>query len=101
MTFTKEQLKLLSQFEGNFHTAIHADWSRAIGKSGTELLSSIWKDATGDSSPVNSNCSHCVLALIKKVGAAYYRDIEEMEKAEAKVSKMKSRKNGNKENKNQ
>lgn len=74
MTFTQEQLEILSKYESNFNTAINADWSRAVGRTGTETIYNIWKAATGTPIKVNPNCSHCVLTLLKDVGRLYFAD---------------------------
>lgn len=80
MTFTKEQMEVLSAYEQNFFTAIKADWSRSVGRTGVETLYNIWVCATGTLVKVNPNCSHCVLSLLKEIGNAYFADKEELAK---------------------
>ena len=77
MKYTNEQMEVLSHFEQNFSTAINADWSRAIGRTGAETLHNIWAQASGDNSPINVNCSTCVLRLLKDVGRLYFHQLEE------------------------
>lgn len=79
MTFTKEQLDILAKYEDNFRTAINADWSRVVGRTGVATIWDIWVAATGTKIKTNPNCSHCVLMLLKDVGHLYFQDKEEMQ----------------------
>lgn len=111
MTFTKEQMEVLSQWEGNFKTAIEAKWSRGIGTTGYTTIHRILTEATGRSHPFRPSCGSCMLSLLQTTGRLYFADKEEMEKAhkvevtEAEPEKKKvavktvrAKKNGNKKN---
>lgn len=78
MKFTEEQLKTLSAWEGNFHTAVHAQWTRNPGRSGLRIIYEIFTQVTGDQRRFNDNCSHCILSLMQDCGRIYFQDKEEL-----------------------
>lgn len=114
MTFTKEQMEVLSQWEPNFKSAIEAKWSRGIGTTGYTTMHRILTEATGKHHPYSPSCGSCSLRLIQETGRLYFADKEEMEKAARKVEvteaeakpvkvpvktkKPSTKKNGNKKN---
>lgn len=75
MTYTKEQLKTLSQWEENYYTALKADYSRYVGMTAIRVIHRIWEEAHKSKRTLDAGCSHCVLSLLKDVGREYYRDI--------------------------
>lgn len=86
MTFSEEQIQILSQWEENFRTAIKAKWARNPGRTALKTIWEIFTKATGDSRRFNDNCSHCILSLLHDCGSIYYKDVEEMAKKEVAVS---------------
>lgn len=78
MTFSEEQILILSQWEENFRTAIKAQWARNPGRTALKTIWEIFTKATGDSRRFNDNCSHCILSLLHDCGEKYYKDVEEM-----------------------
>lgn len=90
MTLTEEQIKTLSTWESNFHTAIHADWARNPGTSGLRVIYDIYTKVTGDKRPFNDNCSHCILSLLQDCGKIYFQDKEILAKREASTKEVKA-----------
>lgn len=78
MTFTREQMQILAQWESNFGTAVRSNWARGIGRSATAQLHRIYTEATGDRRTLNASCGTCVLRLLKDAGRLYFADKEEM-----------------------
>ena len=85
MTFTQEQLKILSKWEYNFHCAIYADWSPNPGEAYARLIHQIYKTATGDNRRVCYNCQHSLLSLMRDTGTLYFKDKAEMASKKAVV----------------
>lgn len=80
MTFTQEQMKILSKWEYNFHCAVYADWSPNPGEVNARLIHQIFKTATGDTRRVCYNCQHSLLSLMRDCGTLYLKQ-KEAEKA--------------------
>ena len=88
MTFTTEQLNILSAWEENFRTAVKAKWARNPGRSGLRVIYDIYTSATGDRRRFSDNCSTCILSLLTDCGRIYFQDITEAAMTkEVKVSK--------------
>lgn len=79
MTFTKDQIEILSKYEDYFHTATKANYTRNPGRTGLTEMHRIFKSATGSAISLNTGCGHCIYNLVKAVGVAYYKDKAEME----------------------
>lgn len=90
MKLTKEQIKTLSQWEQNFHTAIEADWCRHPGRAGLRTIYDIYTQATGDTRRFNDNCSGCIVSLVRDCGRLYYQEKALLE-AEKKVGVKKGK----------
>lgn len=80
MTFTQEQMEILSRWEYNFHCAVFADWSPNPGEANARLIHQIFKTATGDTRRVCYNCQHSLLSLMRDCGTLYLKQ-KEAEKA--------------------
>lgn len=80
MTFTKDQMEVLSGFESYFNTALKANYSRHPGHTNLLTIYGIYTGATGDRRRFDDNCQHCILSLIRDCGRIYFRDKEEMSK---------------------
>ena len=77
MKFTKEDMKTLSQWEGNMHTAIQSRYLRNVGRSAVRTIADIWARRLGVAQvAVNDSCSACVLDLLQRVGRAYFEQVE-------------------------
>jgi len=74
MTFTKEQLKILSAWEENFRTAVKAKWARNPGRTALRVIYDIFTQATGDGRRFSDNCSNCILNLLTDCGRLYFED---------------------------
>ena len=74
MTFTKEQLKILSTWEENFRTAVKAKWARNPGRTALRVIYAIFTQATGDRRRFSDNCSTCILNLLTDCGRLYFDD---------------------------
>ena len=80
MTFTKEQMEVLSQYESYFNTAVNANYSRHPGRLALQTVYDIYTGVTGDTRRFDDNCQHCILALLKDCGRLYFQDKELLEK---------------------
>ena len=80
MTFSKEQMQILSRWEENFKTAVYADWCRNPGETNARLIHEILKTATGDNRIVCYTCQHSLLSLMRDCGTLYLKQ-KEAEKA--------------------
>lgn len=89
MRFTEEQIKALSAYEGNFHTAVHAQWTRHPGRSGLRIIYEIFTQVTGDQRRFNDNCSHCILSLLQDCGRIYFQDKEELAMRKVSTKEVK------------
>lgn len=69
---TENEVAELAPFEERFRTAINADWARHPGVDGLKTIHTIYAKASGDISPVNANCSHCIVRLLKSAGRMYF-----------------------------
>lgn len=124
MKLSNEQMESLAPYERHFKTAIEAGWSRHPGSSALDLMNDIYTQVTGIRQRLNRGCSSCIMNLIKDVGAIYFADLKERAykeetaelaeaerlavkvedtdaepvKAEVKVKRKYTRKNGNKKN---
>ena len=65
--FKQQEMDVLSQFENNFYTAIHAGYSRNI--TGEKIR--IMEEISGLKCS-NRSCTHCVLMFLKSVGERYF-----------------------------
>ena len=77
MTFTTEQLNILSKWEEHFRTAVNARWARNPGRSALRVIYDIYIHATGDRRRFSDNCSQCILSLLTDCGNLYFADITE------------------------
>ena len=82
MTFSKEEMEILSKYEQYFHTATKANYTRNPGRTALQEMHSIFKSATNSAIRLNTGCGHCIYSLVKAVAVAYYKDKEELAKAE-------------------
>ena len=82
MTFSKEEMEILSKYEQYFHTATKANYTRNPGRTALQEMHRIFKSATGSAIGLNTGCGHCIYNLVKAVAVAYYKDKEELAKAE-------------------
>jgi len=79
MTFSKEEMEILSKYEQYFHTATKANYTRNPGRVALTEMHRIFKSATGSALGLNTGCGHCIYNLVKAVAVAYYKDKAEME----------------------
>ena len=79
MTFSKEEMEILSKYEQYFHTATKANYTRNPGRTALQEMHRIFKSATGSALGLNTGCGHCIYNLVKAVAVAYYKDKAEME----------------------
>ena len=79
MTFSKEEMEILSKYEQYFHTATKANYTRNPGRTAPQEMHRIFKSATGSAIGLNTGCGHCIYSLVKAVAVAYYKDKEELE----------------------
>ena len=99
MIYTDEQFKELSEFEGNFFTALKGNYSRYIPKTKLERILAIYCEALNIRRTIDFTCPVCVVELLQKVGKMYYADKDERLNAvpEKPVAKSKrTRKETNK-----
>jgi hypothetical protein len=89
MILTAEQIKELSQYESHFKTAIESRYAKYPGANGVKVIHSIYKQVAKNVPPLNASCSSCIFRLLTEVGAIYFKDKEEMQKAEKPKRKRK------------
>ena len=90
MTFTKEEMEILSKYEQYFHTATKANYTRNPGRTALQEMHRIFKSATGSAIRLNTGCGHCIYSLVKAVAVAYYKDKDELESLAAKEVKAEA-----------
>ena len=90
MTFTKEEMEILSKYEQYFHTATKANYTRNPGRVALQEMHGIFKSATNSAIRLNTGCGHCIYSLVKAVAVAYYKDKAEMEALAAKEVKAEA-----------
>lgn len=90
MTFTKEQLEILSQYEQYFFTATKANYTRNPGRTALTEIHQIYTSATGSRIRLNTGCGHCIFGLVKSCAVAYYKDKETLAKQEAEDKEVKA-----------
>lgn len=83
----KKDLEILEKYEPWFHSAVYADYMRALWKSDFDVLVPIYEKWTGRKITNNFTCSKCKLNFIREFGKLYYKNKEEYEKQ----SKQKAR----------
>ena len=87
MTFSKEEMEILSKYEQYFHTATKANYTRNPGRVALQEMHQIFISATGSALRLNTGCGHCIYNLVKAVAVAYYNDKAEMDALAAKAVK--------------
>lgn len=91
MTFTKEQLETLSQWEANFSTAVNSNWARNPGRINLRTIYDIYSGAVNSRAiPFNANCQHCIVTILRACGKLYFADKEELAKQEAAAKEVKA-----------
>lgn len=85
MTFTQEQMQILSKWEENFRTAVYADWCRNPGEANAKVIHEILRQATGDNRRVCYTCQHSLLSLMRDTGTLYFK-----QKADSEAKKVVS-----------
>lgn len=90
MTFSKEQMEILSEFESFFSDMKNAKTAKYAGKTNLLRIHQIYAEATGDRTPFRISCGRCIGDLYLACGKIYFEDKEEMEKAN-KPTKLKKR----------
>jgi hypothetical protein len=90
MTFSKEEMEILSKYEQYFHTATKANYTRNPGRVALTEMHRIFKSATGSALGLNTGCGHCIYNLVKAVAVAYYKDKAEAEALATKEVKAEN-----------
>lgn len=80
MTFTREQLKELAQWEKQMRTAVDANYARGMSSRMAKRMHEILVAATGTNMVFNATCARCVTDLLRMVGVRYFADKEAAEK---------------------
>lgn len=89
MILTAEQLKMLEPYESHFRTAIDSRYARYPGANGITIIHSVYSQVAKSVPPLNTSCSSCIFRLLTEVGAIYFKDKEEMQKADKPKRKRK------------
>ncbi len=92
MKLTNEQFKALQPYEGNFTTAVKAQWSRHPGTYALDIILNVYNEVTGEKRRVNGSCQSCILLLLQDCGRIYLADKEEREATPAPVKKPRAKK---------
>ena len=90
MTFSKDEMEILKQYEEYFYTATKANYTRNPGRVALQEMHSIFKSATSSAIRLNTGCGHCIYSLVKAVAVAYYKDKAELEALATKEVKAEA-----------
>lgn len=85
----QKEIEILAKYEPWFHSAVYADYMRALWQSDFDILIPIYEKWTGVKADGNMTCSKCKLNFIRKLGKLYYKNKEEYEK-QSKYTKGES-----------
>ena len=86
---TEEQFNTLAQYEGNFETALKANYSRYPGQEGVTTMFNIYRDLTHTRMNLNRSCSVCILNLVKSLGKLYFAEKTRREEEARKAEELK------------
>ena len=89
MILNAEQIQALSQYESHFRTAIESRYAKYPGANGVKTIHTIYSSVAKNVPPLNASCSSCIFRLLTEVGAIYFKDKEEMQKADKPKRKRK------------
>ena len=78
MTFTKEEMEILSTMEDKLYTATYCKFVRLASREQLEKIDAIYKRVFNTSAGAIGACAHCLLNICKKLGEVYFKDKEEM-----------------------
>lgn len=85
MKLNEIQFKQLSDFEDIFLKMRDGHWCPYPGAAALDIMQSVYVQVTGRNFRLNKGCSHCVMRLVSELGAIYFADLEERQKAKAEV----------------
>ena len=88
MILTAEQLKMLEPYEEHFKTAIKSRYAKYPGINGVKTIYEIYS-SVAKVPKICFSCSNDVFRLLTEVGAIYFKDKEEMQKADKPKRKKK------------
>ena len=88
-SLTKEQFKILAQYEPNMRTAKYSQYCRMLKTNELKEIDAIVKEVTGNGGNTNLNCQSCVYELMLNAANLYFPAKEEMEKKKV-VAKAKT-----------
>ncbi|WP_418981689.1 hypothetical protein [Alistipes sp.] len=83
MRLTQEEFAIAARWETNMQTAIRSRYLRNVGRTALERLVSIYERISGERRHINPNCAACVAELLQRLGAVYFADKAERERANA------------------
>jgi hypothetical protein len=89
MTFTNEQMERLAKYDKFFETAIRSRYARYPGAAGVATIHEIYSSVAKNIPKLNASCSTCIFRLLTDCGAIYFKDKEEMQKAERQPKRKK------------
>ena len=70
VSFSASQLSLLRRLEEYLHSAVYANYIRALPMRDAKLLVELYEQKFHQS--VNLNCPRCMLDVCKQLGESYY-----------------------------
>ena len=79
MTFTKEEMEILSTMEDKLYTATYCKFVRLASREQLEKIDKVYKRAFNAPTGAIGACAHCLLNICKKLGEVYFKDKKEME----------------------
>lgn len=88
MIFTDEQFETLSQWEEYYREMRDAQVARYSGKDALQRMHRIYKEATGDRTPLRISCGRCYAQLYKDIAKVYFEDKAERERMKAKPKRV-------------
>jgi hypothetical protein len=90
MTFSDQQFEYLSQYRAKFLTATESGWVSTPSPLQLRTIAETYQLATGSREPLRTNCNHCILNLMQRVGRLFLAD--EVERAKAAKAAARSKK---------
>ena len=81
MTFTEEQLEILKQATPHFESAKRG-YVKNAPRHLTEQIINVYESTGKTLTSKDLSCAICVLRIYQRVGALYFKDIEELKQIE-------------------
>ena len=82
----KDDLEKLEKYESWFHSAVYANYIRALWADDINIMKEIYTKWTSTEISINGSCGKCKLAFVKELGKLYYKNKEIYEREQEQTS---------------